>query len=52
MTVYLLYSCQVLELGTVDLLVQHELLEVLGSVRLSLQCLQGLHNIHTTLGAR
>lgn len=40
---YLLNCSQVVELGTVDLLLQHELLEVLGSVWLPLQCLKGLH---------
>lgn len=33
---YLLHSSQVLELGIADLLLQHELLEVLGCVGLSL----------------
>lgn len=33
---YLLHSSQVLELGIADLLLQHELLEVLGCIRLSL----------------
>lgn len=33
---YLLHSSQVMELGTVDLLLQHELLEVLSSIWLPL----------------
>lgn len=33
---YLLHSSQVLELGIADLLLQHELLEVLGCIGLSL----------------
>lgn len=40
--VYLLHSSQVMELGTIDLLLQHELLEILSSIRLSLQCLKSL----------
>lgn len=39
---YLLHSGQVLQLGVVDLLLQHQLLEVLSSVRLPLECLQRL----------
>lgn len=38
----LLHSSQILQLGTVDLLLQHQLLKVLSCIRLSLQCLQGL----------
>lgn len=39
---YLLNSSQVLELSIIDLLLQHELLEVLSSIWLSLQSLQSL----------
>lgn len=40
---YLLHSCQVVELGIIDLLLQHELLEVLRCIWLSLQCLKSLN---------
>lgn len=43
---YLLHSSQVVELCTADLLLQHELLEVLSCIRLSLQCLKSLDS-HT-----
>ena len=39
---YLLHGGQVLQLRVVDLLLQHQLLEVLSRVRLPLQRLQGL----------
>lgn len=39
---YLLHGGQVLQLGVVDLLLQHQLLEVLSGIRLPLQRLQGL----------
>lgn len=39
---YLLHSRQVMQLSVVDLLLQHELLEVLRCVRLSLQGLESL----------
>lgn len=32
-----------MELGIIDLLMQHELLEVLSCIRLSLQCLESLN---------
>lgn len=47
---YLLNSSQVVELGITDLLLQHELLEVLSCIRLSLQSLKSLNrqgNTHT-----
>lgn len=39
---HLLHSSQVVELGAVDLLLQHELLEVLSCIRLPLQRLESL----------
>lgn len=39
---HLLHGSQVLQLGIVDLLLQHQLLEVLSRIGLSLQRLQGL----------
>lgn len=42
---YLLHSSQVVELGVADLLLQHELLEVLSGVGLPLQRLQSLETI-------
>lgn len=39
---YLLHSSQVLQLSVVDLLLQHQLLEVLSCVRLPLQRLESL----------
>lgn len=41
---YLLHSSQVVELGTIDLLLQHELLEVVSCIWLLLQCLKSLQN--------
>lgn len=39
---YLLDSSQAVKLGTVKLLLEHKLMEVLGCIGLSLECLQGL----------
>lgn len=39
---HLLDSSQAVKLGTVKLLLEHKLMEVLGCIGLSLECLQGL----------